>query len=668
MRPNWLSLRAPSIPSGRRGVAFGLWGSCVAMVVASIQKQLDRPVIVVCGHIDEADDLSDDIELFNLARPRVLSTLEIAGNLGRVSEEQASDRMRLVTDYVSKNPPRTLVAPIQSLMQPVPAKDELKHLTRTIGKGDMLEPEKLIVWLADHGYNRIEQCEVPADFAVRGGIIDIYLPGEYEQEQQQVGLTVRVEFFGDQVESIRRFDLDSMGSGEPLQEVKLVDIKGQISLAHSQTHFLHYLDPKTIVVLYQPLEIQEQAKSYLDRIPDQRGIYPLSALLRHMAEFSCLELSQFDMGTSAVPSLVKESKPVHVQLPIKSLQKFETEHKKALTELRELSTSHDVVILCENEAEQKRFNELLETELPGLSKQVQTPLGYMHRGFVYASDGERPLALLGHHELFNRYEQRRRVKRVIAAKPVDSFLDLNQGDYVVHVAHGIAKFIGLQTIVKDGKSDEYLTLRFAENATLHVPAARINLIQKYIGGASGHPTLSRLGSGVWDKQKEKVSEAVMDLAADLIDVQAKRNAEVGHAFPADSEWQVEFEGEFPYTPTVDQVTAADEIKKDMINTRPMDRLLCGDVGYGKTELAMRGAFKCVEAGKQVAVLVPTTVLAEQHYRNFTERFANYPFKIESVSRFRTTAEMKDIIKRLNLGQVDIIVGTHRLLSKDVMFQ
>jgi transcription-repair coupling factor (superfamily II helicase) len=235
----------------------------------------------------------------------------------------------------------------------------------------------------------------------------------------------------------------------------------------------------------------------------------------------------------------------------------------------------------------------------------------------------------------------------------------------VHVAHGIAKFVGMQTIAKDGKSEEYLSLRFADNATLHVPASKINLIQKYVGGFSGHPTLSKIGSGRWEKEKAKVAEAVMDMAAELLDVQAARQAEVGQAYPPDTEWQHEFEAEFPYEPTQDQVTSADEIKQDMQKTRPMDRLLCGDVGYGKTELAMRAAFKACEFGKQVAVLVPTTVLAEQHYRSFKERMANYPFTIESISRFKTNKEMKDILGRAAKGEVDILIGTHRILSKDV---
>ncbi|HEX8342244.1 MAG TPA: transcription-repair coupling factor [Tepidisphaeraceae bacterium] len=439
-------------------------------------------------------------------------------------------------------------------------------------------------------------------------------------------------------------------------------------------------------MLNQPLEIQEQARSYIDRVPDQRGIYPLSALLQHASEFAVLQLSDFDQGLTAVSTLVDGKEPTRRQVPVKSLQKFETEAKKAVHELAELAEAHDIVVFCENDGEYKRFIELLDAEKPGLSKQIDLPLGYLHRGFVWdravltdkqdapsahgsavGKDAPRPLALLGHHELFHRFEVRRRAKRVINAKPVDSFLDLNVGDYVVHVAHGIAKFMGLHTMQKDGRTDEYLTLRFAENATLHVPAARINLIQKYVGGFSGSPTLSRLGSGVWDKQKEKVAEAVMDMAAELIEVQAARNAEIGTTFPPDTEWQKEFEDAFPYEPTPDQATGAEEIKADMMRPRPMDRLLCGDVGYGKTELAMRAAFKACEAGKQVAVLVPTTVLAEQHHRSFSERMRSYPFAIESISRYKSPREAKKITKALSEGQVDVVIGTHRLLSKDVKF-
>ena len=684
----------------------GLWGSSVAAVLASLRRELNRPVLLVCGHLDEADDLADDLHLFHGgAAPEVLPALELAGSLGRMSEEQVSNRMQLVARYAAGGQADLLVVPVQALMQAVPSREALKHVIRTVKAGQNLEPEKLIVWLSEHGYNRLEQVEVPGDFAVRGGIVDVYLPGEHGGDQ--VGLPVRIDFFGDTVESIKAFDLDSLGSRATFPSVQVVDLRGNLDTSDT-THLFAYLKPETIVALWAPLEIAEEAKRYLDRLPESvKGVYPLNALLRNAERFTRVELSQFDQGTTTMPSLVGGREVPHVRLPVGSLTKFETEAKRAIQELAELAEGHQVAVFCENEAEEKRFRELVEAERPGLVGRIEVAVGYLHRGFVWDALGERstsdaqrstsngegdgatsvserstlnverstfapqqedrPLALLGHHELFHRYEQRRRVKKVIASRPVDSFLDLKTGDYVVHVAHGIARFMGMHQITKDGKVEEYLTLRFAENATLHVPAARINLIQKYVGGFNGHPTLSRLGSGAWEKQKAKVAEALMDMAAELLEIQAAREAELGLAYPPDTEWQKEFEAEFPYQPTDDQVTAAVDIKADMQKRRPMDRLLCGDVGYGKTEMAMRAAFKAMEYGKQVAVLVPTTVLAEQHYRSFTERMASYPFVVESISRYKSHKEQKDTLKRLSNGEVDLLIGTHRLISKDVKF-
>jgi transcription-repair coupling factor (superfamily II helicase) len=658
---------AETLAQKHAAAVSGLWGGSVAAVVAGTLRQLKRPMLLVCGHLDEAEDLADDVELFSGTRPDILPALELAGSLGRVSEEQVSNRLRLIARLASEQGRWTesgvLIASIQALMQSVPSRQQLGQLILPLAAGQKLEAEKLIVWLSEHGYSRLEQVEVPGDFAVRGGIIDIYLPGVFAIAAEQLGLTVRVDFFDDQIESIRRFDLDSLGSGETMPSVSVMDIKGQLPATGESTSIFSYLPANGIVALWAPLEIAEQSRSYFDRLPDVKGIYPLSALLKLAAQFTRMELSQFDQQ-----AMMLEKDAPHLRLPVGSLQRFETEAKKAVKELAELAESHNVTVFCENPGEKQRFTELADSEFPGLSGRIEIALGYLHRGFVWDfGDGSKPVALLGHHELFHRYEQRRRVSKVIASRPVDSFLDLKEGDYVVHVAHGIAKFTGMHTMTKDGKNEEYLTLRFADNAALHVPAARINLIQKYIGGFHGHPHLSRLGSGVWEKQKAKVSEAVMDMAAELLEVQAARAAQEGVSYPPDTEWQQEFEAEFPYEPTGDQITGAEEIKQDMQKPRPMDRLLCGDVGYGKTELAMRAAFKAAEFGKQVAVLVPTTVLAEQHERSFRERMVNYPFHVESISRFKGGKEQKETIRRTAAGEVDILIGTHRLLSNDVKF-
>jgi transcription-repair coupling factor (superfamily II helicase) len=256
---------------------------------------------------------------------------------------------------------------------------------------------------------------------------------------------------------------------------------------------------------------------------------------------------------------------------------------------------------------------------------------------------------------------------VRSGRPIESLLDLAEGDYVVHVMHGIARFEGLKTLARDGKNEEYLTLRFADAAVLHVPSGSINLVQKYIGARGKRPPLSKLGGSAWARQKARAAVAVTDLAAQLLRIQAMRQASEGIVYPAATDWQRQFEDEFIYTETEDQIATMRQIDDDMVRPRPMDRLLCGDVGYGKTELAMRAAFKVAEAGKQVAVLVPTTVLAAQHWRTFRERMADYPFTIEQLSRFRTGSEQDDVVARLAAGQVDVVIGTHRLLSKDVRF-
>src|SRR4051812_35249864 len=378
---------AAALAETRAATASGLWGSSVAAVVSGVQAQLGRPVVLVCGPLDEADDLADDVELFSGKRPDILPAMELGGTLGRYSEEQVSNRLQLVSRFAGGVPKdQLLVAPVQALMQPVPSRKQLEQLIRTLKPGDELEPEKLIVWLSEHGYNRLDQVEVPGDFAVRGGIIDVYLPGDYDVSGDQVGLTARIDFFGDQVETIKRFDLDSLGSLETLPSLKVIDLKGALPDTAEATSLFHYLPEDSVVVLWAPLEIAEQAKSYLDRLPEIRGVYPLSAVLRQVEGFTRLEMSQFEQGATAMPSLVGGQEVASVHLPIQSLTRFETEAKKAIAELAELADTHDVTVFCENDGERKRFCELIESEKPGLCAKLDVPIGYLHRGFVWQED------------------------------------------------------------------------------------------------------------------------------------------------------------------------------------------------------------------------------------------------------------------------------------------
>ena len=416
------------------------------------------------------------------------------------------------------------------------------------------------------------------------------------------------------------------------------------------TSFLALLPKDTIIAFHEPIEIQELGRTYWQQLGERAGIVPAEAIFRRAADFAQLHLQRFAGGLER-----------GVDFAAGALPHFEPKSGESLETLAALAKECAVVVLCDNAPELQRFEQLLD-QLPERPRRVRTEIGIIHRGFQWGST-----AIVPHHELFHRYRQRRTLRKVQPARPIDSFFDLEAGDHVVHALHGIGKFRGLKTLERSGRSDEYLAIEFADHAVVHVPVSQIHVVQKYIGSFRGKPRLSKLGGSGWKRAKQRVAEAVTDLAADLLALQAERATRKGTAFPQDTAWQREFEGSFLYTETEDQVQALAELKNDMTRPRPMDRLLCGDVGFGKTELAIRAAFKVIEYGKQVAVLVPTTVLAEQHYQTFSERMVDYPFNIDVLSRFRSKPEQTRILERARQGRIDVLIGTHRLLSKDVRF-
>ncbi len=546
--------------------------------------------------------------------------------------------------------PAFIVAPILALMQPVPSKQILQAGRLPLRVGQSIEPEKLARWLVEAGFDHVDAVDQQGEFARRGGIVDVFAPGENQP--------VRMEFFGDQIESIRCFDLDTQRSTQTLQAYDLVSTSiGRMVDPEQVTQFLEYLPANAVVCVIEPMEISSLGQTFYRRLESARGIFKADEVLIAAHRFSTLEMAAFG-------SARHDAEEGSVSLGIRSIQRLEMATAEALGELDKLSQDNELWVYCENPAERDRFIEMLSTSHPHLVKTLHTAIGHLAHGFHWPAE---KLVAVGHHEIFHRYVKSRRLRRVRTGRPIDSFVDLEEGDYVVHVSHGISKFEGLRTLVKDGKKEEYLTLKFAENSLLHVPITQINLVQKYIGARRGHPTLSHLGGSAWQQRKAKVAEAVQDMAAELLRVQAIRASSPGVSYPANSQWLQEFEEEFVYEETEDQLVAAGQIKNDLAEPRPMDRLLCGDVGFGKTELAMRAAFRVVEGGKQVAVLVPTTVLAAQHYRTFSERFADYPFTIDVISRFRTKQQQSDIIRRAKLGQLDVLIGTHRLLSEDMGF-
>ena len=678
------------------GVADGSRGSSSAIMAGALAVHTNRPVLLVVAHLDEADDATDDLSLFAEAGYAIqvqrFGALEVLPGESGVNLELLAERLGVVGGLSRERlGHEIIVAPIQALMQGVPGPEAVPDFTLTLVAGKELPPGALLDWLDRAGYSRQDAIEQAGDFAVRGGIIDLYPPAgsAVALDGKSAAISaIRLDYFGDEIESISRIDPDTMGSGERLQSASLIGARAeQLQQAGESMCLIDLLPADTLPVLHEVMELSEQARGYYERLTDPRGIYAPKTIFGKLLDRPHLEINQYSAGTST-------SRQSMVDLPVHPLPPFDTDAKQAVAELGTLSESSRVVVVCRQNAEAQRLGELINEFAPQAKEQITIEVGGLHRGFVWERgqgaqgprgqvrgnhlapsplDPSAPLCIVPHHELFHRFDTGRRVRRITtpgtdAGKAVsDAFLDLEVGDYVVHVDHGIAVFTGLRTMTREGRSEEYLTLTFDESAKLHVPASQIDLIQKYVGGFSGKPPLSKLGGKRWQKQKDSVAEAVKDMAAELLRVQAARQTQPGIRFPADTAWQREFEAEFPFEETEDQLSAIAAVKRDMGEERPMDRLICGDVGFGKTEVAIRAAFKAAEFGKQVAVLVPTTVLAEQHERSFRARMSEYPFTVASLSRFKTGKQQKDILEKVAKGQVDVLIGTHRILSADVTF-
>jgi len=638
----------------------GVWGSAGALVAAALGRIARRPVLLLTVHLDEADDAADDIEVLTGAPATLFPAWEVDIGTEHVNDEIAGERLRICNllaggagSRENGDPsPGVLVAPVMALLQPVPTAEALAAGRLSLRGGDEMPVETLFQWLVAGGFEHVEQVDQQGEFAHRGGIVDIFPMGSAQ--------AVRVEFFGDRVESVRLFDLDTQRSTRTVDcfDLTVAAAALQADPARS-TSLLDYLPAETVVCMVEPAEVRELAGELFRRLEETRAADSLR-LLDPEGVFAAM--GRFAQGQLFTFSPRRQGRTF--DLGVRSLQRVSLNTHEALEELGELAATAEVRVYCENPAEEARFRELLNASHPALAARARTAVGHVHAGFYWPDE---KLVVVGHHEIFHRYAKVRRIRRLRTGRPIETLLDLAEGDYVVHVAHGIAKFEGLRTLEREGKKEEYLRLRFASSAVLHVPASRIHLVQKYIGAGRQRPSLSHLGGTAWNRQKDRAAEAVKDLAAELLRVQAVRRATPGVSYPSGTEMQRRFSDEFVYTETEDQLAAMGQIDADMSEPRPMDRLLCGDVGYGKTELAMRAAFKAVEGGRQVAVLVPTTVLADQHYATFTERFADYPVRVDVLSRFRKPGDQREILRKTLLGQLDVLIGTHRLLSKDVQF-
>jgi transcription-repair coupling factor (superfamily II helicase) len=440
-----------------------------------------------------------------------------------------------------------------------------------------------------------------------------------------------------------------------LQALQATEITAISPSDDDREHFCNYLPSNASFLLIEPGDLEEEGRHYLDRLDKPQEFHSVSTTIREVTRFPSVTASGITAGTLETTC--------HLQ--IESVERFSGDIGKVREELDSLMGDvNDVNIVCQTEAEIARLQELFGSTRLATTGKLHFHLGHLKAGFRLVTERT---ALVSGGELFHREELNRPTRSRRLGRVLDSFLELREGDYVVHLSHGIGRYRGLRLLEKEGQTEEHLVIEFHGETKIYVPASKIELVQKYVGGSKTRPTLAHIGGRTWSKQKAAAEEAVNDLAVEMLEVQARRAARPGISFGQDTPWQQEFDASFPYNETPDQVTAIAAIKQDMRQTRPMDRLLCGDVGFGKTEVAMRAAFKAVDAGYQVAILVPTTILAAQHWRTFTARMAEFPFSIRSLSRFCTPKEERAIVEGLKTGAVDVVIGTHRLAQKDIEF-
>ncbi|PYI75566.1 MAG: transcription-repair coupling factor [Verrucomicrobia bacterium] len=557
--------------------------------------------------------------------------------------EIAAERLALLMQIGTG--PRIIVATRASLDQPAATRGTLRSAVSQLRRGASLKLEKLLDRLVGSGYERVAQVTTRGQFAVRGGIVDIY--------SWHAPLPFRLEFFGDQIESLREFDIDSQTS---VRDLRLADLL--LGTADDQSGLVRdYVAPDHLILDIESEEISDAqiqiSENWIETGPE---------------DFSGA-FQDCDIGEFAAGDLVLA----------------EAKRAQFVERLKEWRTNNaSIVIYFQTEGEIERFREIMAGALDGLDF-VE---GTLARGFCFPAAN---LVVLSAAELFGRFavHARRHLRRAERHRAQIDFSELNEGDLVVHLEHGIGKFLGLQKIpvgqaprLPDGASlasgaltlqqqtqpQEVLVLEFADEARLYVPLEQAYLVSRYVGAGKRSPPLSSLGDGKWARAKIKAAASIFDYAGKMLAIQAERQMHAGNSFAPDTKWQAEFERSFPFRETPDQMKAIIDTKIDMERPRPMDRLICGDVGFGKTEVAVRAAFKAVMDGRQVAVLAPTTVLAQQHFEVFRQRMLDYPVRIEMLSRFRSQSEQKKVLQLLREGGVDIIIGTHRLISGDVVFK
>jgi transcription-repair coupling factor (superfamily II helicase) len=541
-----------------------------------------------------------------------------------------------------------LIVPILASLQPVPPIDWFRRAILKLQRGDSLEREELIFRLTTLGYQRVQTVEQPGEFAVRGGIMDIY--GSSLEEP------VRLEWMGDSLESLRGFDSITQKTTRSINEVMLLPAQEEDEESKDPMKNLSdYLASDHLLILDEPELLTEKSKE-----SSEKPRWVLEGQRAQIVELRTLALKTEEPADLFILEAIS---PPALGLGIKT-----TPFTQTLEILEALRKQYQLNIVCRTHEQQQRLQEILMEH--DLLVSLQSPsiirlvVGHLSSGFFIK---DLNLGFITEEEIFGKIAPRP-LKRAKIRPFLTSFEDLKVSDYVVHSHYGIGRFLGLQRLPIGGFETDFLVIGYAEGGKVFVPLEHLDLVQKYIGSEGSVPRIDRLGTGSWNRTKHRVKKEIQKMAGDLLELYATREVVEGFSFSPDCITLKEFEATFEYEETPDQMRTIREVKADMEQSHAMDRVVCGDVGYGKTEVAMRAAFKSIMDNKQVAILVPTTLLAQQHYQTFSHRFSSFPVRVEVLSRFKSPKEQKAIVKDLAIGKVDIIIGTHRLLQKDISFQ
>jgi transcription-repair coupling factor (superfamily II helicase) len=645
----------------------GLVGSSFSFVIADVFKQADKPFLIVFNDKEEAALYLNDLE--QLCGEK--DVFFYPGSYRRPYQIEETDnanvllRAEVLNRINSRKKPAVIVTYPDALFEKVVTRKELERNTLKVAINDKLSIDFVNEALFEYQFKRVDFVTEPGEFSVRGGIVDVF---SFSHDEPY-----RIEFFGDEIDSIRTFDVETQLSVEQIKKINIIPNVENKFLDENRASFLKYIAQKTVVCL-------KNADLFFSRIDDfyhkaEEAFKALSTEIKHAEpdELFCnsnllkkqlLDFSIIEFGSTKLFNVSPEQ-----------VLEFNTTPQPAFNKqfnllIENLNTNYDKgytnYIVCVSDQQAKRFQDIFDDSHLEV-KPYKTLVLSLHQGFI---DHDNKILCFTDHQIFERYHKFHlkngyAKKQAITLKEVTN---LEIGDYVTHIDHGIGRFGGLQKIDVEGKKQEAIKLVYGERDILYLSIHSLHKITKFNGKDGKPPKIYKLGSSAWKTLKQKTKSRVKEIAFNLIKLYAKRKTEKGFQYNPDSYMQLELESSFIYEDTPDQTTATTDIKSDMESERPMDRLVCGDVGFGKTEVAIRAAFKAVDNGKQVAVLVPTTILAYQHYRTFTERLKDFPVTVDYLNRFRTAKEKRETLENLDSGKVDIIIGTHQLVNKNVKFK